>query len=451
MKLDYSNMMSSRLGQNGIDRLRIDDRAFDVVKDGMGKGWQEWCDLPTDDEIREIVEFSDPICANADSVVVFGIGGSALGTAAVANALLHLRHNELPRKLRKSPRLYVEDNIDPERMQALLDVINIEKSYFIVITKSGETSETLSQFLIIYNELFSRLGEKAGEHIVAVTTLNKGTLYELASREGFKIFGVNKGIGGRFSVFSPVGLVPLACVGIDIAGLIAGARRAEAYCTERENNPALTMAALSVAAYKMGRTVSVMMPYADSLKLMADFYAQLWGESLGKRENLLGETVFCGQTPVKALGVTDQHSQIQLYTEGPFDKFVTFIKVGNFRKVVPIPDDNKSGLEFLKGHSLNELIDAECKATAFALTKAGRMNMTLELNEVSPVTIGELITVFMFDTAFAGAMLNVDAYNQPGVEEGKKATFAMMGREGYGDKLKEMSAYGGEYIIERKD
>ncbi len=450
MKLDYGNMMASRQS-GGIEKIEDPTFAYKRVTDNFGKGWQEWNILPTDSEIEEIQSFCRPICASAQSVVVLGIGGSALGPLAVSTALLHLRHNELPKEKRNAPKFYVEDNIDPERMEALLDIIDVDNSYFVVITKSGETSETLSQFLIAYDLLKKRLGNRAVDRIIAVTTLGKGTLYNIAAKEGFKIFGIGKGVGGRFSVFSPVGLVPLALVGIDIKALIQGARKAAEYCTESDikSNIALMRAALNITAYKKGCNINVMMPYADSLKYMSDFYAQLWGESLGKKEDINGKIVHVGQTPVKALGVTDQHSQIQLYTEGPFDKVVTFLSVENFRCNCLIPNADVDGMEFLKGHTLNELIHAECKATAFALKKAGRMNMTLTLEKVTPRSIGELIMIFMYETAYAGAMLDVDTYNQPGVEEGKKATFAMMGRVGYEEKLKEMAFSENEFIIKR--
>lgn len=452
MELDYANMMSRCIGDKGLDMPKYPQSAFETVVSGLGKGWQEWSVLPTQKEIDEIISFCEPIRASADSVVVLGIGGSALGAAAIAEALLHLRHNELASEKRKAPKFYVEDNIDPERMNALLDVIDVGNSYFIVTTKSGETSETLSQFLIVYDILTSRLGERAKEHIIAITTEGKGTLYNIAVKEGFKTFFVPSGVGGRFSVFSPVGLVPLACVGIDINALISGAKKGAKHsvCPELRNNIAFTMAALSISAYWQGRNINVMMPYADSMKLMADFFAQLWGESLGKKENTAGDIVNLGQTPVKALGVTDQHSQIQLYTEGPYDKIVTFLKVKEFRSTRVIPADKRiDGLDFLKGHTLNELIGAELEATAFALKKAGRMNMTLKLDRVDAESIGELVAVFMYETAYAGAMLGVDTYNQPGVEEGKRATFAVMGRQGYEDKLKEIKTTFDDYKIMR--
>lgn len=452
MILDYSNMMASCIGSGGIEKVRCSTRAYKKVISGLGKGWQEWSNLVTDDELNEIISFCEPIRTTAQSVVVLGIGGSALGALAISNALMHSRHNELSDEKRTAPKFYVEDNIDPERMESLFDVIDVGRSYFIVVTKSGETGETLSQFLMMYAKLSSKLGDKAREHVIVVTTIGKGTIFEIAQAEGFKVFGVGGGVGGRFSALSPVGLVPLSCVGIDIKGLIQGAAKANAYCVSPDisKNTALMMAALNMAAYRKGCNISVMMPYADSLKYMSDFYAQLWAESLGKKENLNGETVYVGQTPVKALGVTDQHSQIQLYTEGPFDKVITFLSVREFRKVCVIPNDRRiQGIDFLKGHTLNELINAECSATAFALKKAGRMNMTLELDSINPQSIGELVMLFMYQTAYAGAMLNIDTYNQPGVEEGKKGTYAMMGRSGYEDQLKEMTAEDGEYKIVR--
>jgi len=207
-----------------------------------------------------------------------------------------------------------------------------------------------------------------------------------------------------------------------------------------------------IAMTNKGKNISVMMPYADSLRLMADWYAQLWGESLGKAINLDGNKVFVGQTPVKALGVTDQHSQVQLYTEGPFDKVVTFISVENFRNVVTISDgcQDVPDVSFLCGHTLNELLTAELNATEYALTRAERLNCRIVLPEVNEFYLGQLMTLFMMQTAFAGAYLNIDTFNQPGVEEGKNATYALLGRAGYEDKANELNSQkekSARYII----
>jgi glucose-6-phosphate isomerase len=339
-------------------------------------------------------------------------------------------------------------------MAALLDVIDLKTSYFNVITKSGETSETLSQFLILYAELKKALGEKeAKSRIIVTTTIAKGALYDIAVAEGFKIYGIGGGVGGRFSVLSNVGLVPFAVLGVDVKGLLKGARDMSEACLTKslKKNPALITAYLQVKSMEQGKNVSVMMPYSDALKYMADFYCQLWGESLGKAVDKNGKEIFAGQTPAKSLGVTDQHSQIQLYTEGPFDKVITFIGVDNFRSVCKIPSDGAvAGCEFLKGQTLNDLLKFEKRATRYALQKAKRSNFTITLPEISAETVGGLLQYFMYQTAFAGALLNVDAYNQPGVEEGKKATFAFLGRKGYEKKLEELKANvkNSDYIID---
>ena len=225
--------------------------------------------------------------------------------------------------------------------------------------------------------------------------------------------------------------------------MLYGARAMRTACERPDikSNPALMTAFLQVKSMQAGKNISVMMPYADGLKTMADFYCQIWAESLGKAVNKAGKTVNCGQTPAKSLGVADQHSQVQLYTEGPYDKVVTFIGVESFGDSVDIPADETADIgDFLKGHTLNELITAERKSTEFALTKAERSNFTILMPEVNAETIGELLMYFMYETAFAGAYLDIDTFNQPGVEEGKKATFAMIGRAGYEQKLQELES-----------
>lgn len=450
LRFDYNNMMSAALGGGeGFEQAEIDAcagqiaKAYNMVMQNRGKGWQEWTKLPFEQE--EVVE---DILATAkkarafDNFVVLGIGGSALGPLAVANALMHLRHNELPKSKRNAPKYYIEDNIDPERMQALLDVIDIKDTVFNVITKSGETSETLSQFLILYSVLKKAVGEKAAkERIIVTTTVGKGTLYEIAAKEGFKIFGLDGGVGGRFSVLSAVGLVPFAVLGIDIKAMLNGARTMSGECwlPDFKQNPALATAVLQCLSMQRGRNISVMMPYADSLKYFSDFYCQIWAESLGKNTDLDGNKCSTGQTPVKSLGVTDQHSQVQLYTEGPFDKVITFLAVDKFRSTVSIPEaKDYATLDFLQNTTLDDLLNCERVATEFALTKAGRANFTIYVPEVTAETVGEILQYFMYQTAFAGAFLNIDTFNQPGVEEGKKATFAMLGRKGYEEKLKEI-------------
>lgn len=462
LRFDYNNMMSDYVGAHGFSKKALDDmraeakRAANAVKANRGIGMQGWASLPYDQSeiVKDIIATAKEVRKKCDYFVVLGIGGSALGPMAVFQALCHLHHNELKRSVRKAPRFYVEDNVDPERMAALFDVIDLDKTVFNVITKSGSTSETMSQYLIIMDALKAKYGDKAKEHIIATTSESKGNLIKIAKEEGLKTFYIPDGVGGRFSELCPVGLLPAAVLGIDIRAMLKGAKAMDKACASSDfyKNPALMAATLQKMAIDNGMNISVMMPYADSLKLIADWYAQLWGESLGKRVDKDGNEVYAGQTPVKALGVTDQHSQIQLYAEGPFDKVITFIGVENYRKEVVIADGCQDipSVHFLSGHTMNELITSEMLATEYAVTKAGKPNCMITLDEVSAYSIGELLWFFMMQTAFTGELLNVDTFNQPGVEAGKNATYALLGRAGYEEKaeeLKNAKQKSSDYII----
>ena len=453
IRLDYNNMMSEFVGEKEGFTLKMINAerskalsALEKVKNNRGKGWLGWMDLPFNqaDVVKDVINTAKIVRRNCDAFVVLGIGGSALGPMAVFQALCHLRHNELKRSQRRAPKFYVEDNVDPERMKSLFDILDLDKTVFNVITKSGSTSETMSQYLIIMNLLKEKYGDKANEHIIATTDAKNGNLIKIAKKENLKTFVIPDGVGGRFSEICPVGLLPAAVLGIDIKKMLKGCAHMDKMCRKADykSNPALVAAALQYLAIQKGKNISVMMPYADSLKLMADWYCQLWGESLGKAQNNKGEIVNVGQTPVKALGVTDQHSQVQLYTEGPFDKVVTIVGVEKYRAEVVIAGgcEDFPSVSFLSGHTLNELITSEMYATEYALTKNNRLNNMIILPEVNAHTIGQLMFFFMLQTAYIGAMFDINTFNQPGVEEGKNATYALLGRAGYEEKAQELNA-----------
>jgi len=464
LRFDFNNMMAEFIGEEeGITKSQIEalmpklQAAAKAMAEKRLKGEMAWRELPynQDEVVKDILSIAAEIKEKFEAFVVLGIGGSALGPIAIQQALNHLHYNELPKEKRGGyPRFYVVDNVDPERMSALFDVIDVEKTVFNVITKSGSTSETMAQFLIIREMLKEKLGEGYRDHIIATTDREKGNLIKIAKEEGFKTFYIPEGVGGRFSELCPVGLLPAAACGIDIEAMLAGAAYMDELCKEEDvfKNAAYMAATLQYIAMQAGKNVSVMMPYADSLKYIADWYAQLWAESLGKKYDLQGNEVFAGQTPVKALGVTDQHSQVQLYTEGPFDKVITFIGVDRYRSEVPIPRGYESipAVSFLGGHSMNELIHAEQMATEYALLKARKLNCTIVLPEVNAFTIGQLLYFFEVQTAFVGELLNINAFDQPGVEEGKNATYALLGRPGYEAKKAELDARPAkkaEYIL----
>lgn len=450
--LDYNYMLKPSIGEAGFTETDIEalkdkfSKSLKNINKKRLKGEMDFFDLPFNQEkvATEILAYCDSIYEKIESFVVLGIGGSALGPMAVHQAINHPFYNELTKEERGGfPKLYVADNVDPERLSGLFDVIDIEKSLFNCVSKSGSTSETMSQFMIIKDMLEKRLGkESAKEHIVCTTDKENGNLIKIAKEEGYKTFYIPSGVGGRFSELTPVGLLPAAMCGIDIKKLLSGAACMEKVCENEDvfKNPAGMYALLNYMGMKKGYNISVMMPYADSLRLIADWYAQLWAESLGKKYDNEGNVINCGQTPVKALGVTDQHSQVQLYTEGPFDKIIVFIGLSKFKKEIKIPKVFSSipSLGFLGGLTHSQLISVEQKATEYALKKGGRPSMTITLPEVNEFTLGQLLFFFEAATAFAGELLNINAFDQPGVEEGKNATYAMFGRPGYEEKRNEM-------------
>ena len=451
--VDLNYMMSESLGKNGIKKSELNslkdkaEDAFNYVALNRGKDdlYMGWTELPYNQDaiVADILATAKEVRKKFKYFVVLGIGGSALGPIMAFNALKHLHYNELPQKDRGGPKFYVEDNVDPVRMQALLDVIEPEKTCFNVISKSGATSETMTQYLIIA-DILKKKGVNLPDNIIFTTDASRGNLIKIDNAFGgkFKKFVLPDGVGGRFSELCPVGLLPAAVLGIDIKGMLAGAAYMDSLCSRPSvyKNPALACAALQYITMTQGKNINVLMPYSDNLKLIADWYCQLWAESLGKAVDFKGKVVNAGTTPVKSLGVTDQHSQVQLYIEGPFDKVITFISVEKYGCEMKIPHgcEDIPDVGFLGGHTMQELIQAENKATAYALMRAGRMNYTINMPEINAFTLGQLLFMLELQTAYTGALLNIDTYNQPGVENGKKATFALLGKKGYESQKAEM-------------
>ncbi len=456
--IDYSHMMADSIGEeNGISAREFRDSigeacvAADAVRAAVEAGRMGFCKLPFDQSlVKEITSLADAVAGSVDNFVVLGIGGSALGNSALHVALNHPYHNLIPRERRGDrPRIFVLDNVDPEFVAGAMDLLDLEKTAVNVITKSGSTAETMAQCLLFIDAMEKRIGKaKMRERVIATTDPRKGALRELALRQGYRLLPVPEDVGGRFSVLSAVGLLSAAVSGIDVGELLAGARAMHTVSAKSDvsSNPALALALLHcLASERKGKAIAVMMPYCNALLGIADWFRQLWAESLGKRLDRAGAVVNAGQTPVKALGATDQHSQIQLYMAGPCDKMVTFMGVREYRRdvTIPPPPVSDDSFDYLSGRTMNDLIKAEGKATALALAHNGRPNMSIELGRVTPRTVGMLLYMFEMQTAFTAELLGIDAFDQPGVEQGKKLTYAMMGRSGYDELRKEIDKMAG--------
>ena len=454
LKFDYRNIKSEIIGvDNGIDveqefetyKEKIEDIITDLNKrkDKPGQ-WLKWMNSGYNEETVWLVkEYASLVRNRFDNVLVLGIGGSALGGIAITEALLKPYWNFLtPAQRNNYPRIFFLDNVDPDQITALFDVLDLKRTLVNVITKSGSTAETMAQYMLVKDVMERKIGDNYRRNIVATTDKKAGILRQLAEQEGYKTFFVPDDIGGRFSVFSAVGLLPFALVGLDIEDIMNGVKDMDLALKNTDINQ--NIAAQSALIHylldvKKGKNNTVMMPYSSRLRYVADWFTQLWAESLGKEVDRNGEKVNCGPTPIKALGVTDQHSQIQLYNEGPNNKIINFIRVENFDNTVKIPQIFEyTGIGYLGGKTINDLINAEADATKVTLVDYQRPNVTITIPKVNGYYLAQLLYMFQVQTAIVGELYNINTFNQEGVEQAKNYTYALLGRTGYEDSAREI-------------
>ncbi len=450
--LNYKNADAMVIGsQNGLNIEQEFSNYRDTIaniitslnqrKDKPGQ-WLQWMNLGYNEEtLWYVKEFASQIRGKFENILVLGIGGSALGGIAVTEALLKPFWNLLtPEQRDNYPRIFFLDNIDPDTINGLLQILDLKKTLVNVITKSGSTAETMSQFMIVKNILEQELGAEYRNNVVATTDKKTGILRQIAEQEGYKTFVVPDDVGGRFSVFSAVGLLPFAMLGLDIDAMLSGIKDMDLALKNTNINENIA-AQNALIHYLMdtqkGKNLSVMMPYSSRLKYVSDWYVQLWAESLGKNKDNNGNDVNIGPTPIKALGATDQHSQIQLYNEGPNDKVINFIRVKEFDTTLEIPRIFEyTGIGYLGGKTINQLINAEADSTRVALSDYSRPTITITLDKVDAYNVAQLLYMLEVQTAIAGELYNINTFNQPGVEQAKNYTYALMGRAGYEDSAK---------------
>lgn len=437
---DTTHMFKENLeGEKGISREEVsslEERTEEIHQDlfqarERGElGFTELIrDMPMVQEIEEVAEGILPWCEN---FVIFGMGGSALGNLALFRGLRPPHYNLFENLRGGRPRLFITNNVDPVEWRVLLENLDLTKTVFNVISKSGSTAETMALYLIAKDLLEREVGDSWPEHFIFTTSKEKGELYNIKERMGITSLPIPENVGGRFSLFSAVGLLSSCVVGISIKEVLKGAVEMDNWCSSDSvwENPAYLKAILQYLAVKKGKNISIIMPYSHSLEYVADWYLQLAGESLGKRYTRDGEEVYTGYTPVKAVGATDQHSQLQLYMEGPDDKVITFLTVGGLTGDLEIPRMEKGDLSYLGGHSLGHLLMTEKRGTEEALARTGRMTASIHLPSLEPTMIGQLLYMMELEIAFAGELYNINAFDQPGVELGKNLTRKMLGRQG---------------------
>ena len=454
IELNYRNIKKEVIGEeNGLNIEEEFQTYKDTIhriiadlnsnKDKPGQNLK-WMNLGYNEEtIWYVKEFAAMVENRFDNILILGLGGSALGGKAVCEALLPPYWNFLTKEQRNNyPRIFFLDNIDPDQMNSILNILDLKKTLVNVITKSGSTAEVMAQYMILKDLMEKELGDDYRKNVIATTDKNVGILKQLSDQEGYKTFYIPDDVAGRFSVFSAVGLLPFALVGINIEEITQGIKDMDLALKNTDIN--YNIAAQNALIHflmniKKGKRISVMMPYSNRLRYVADWYCQLWAESLGKERDKNNNIVNTGQTPVKAIGVTDQHSQIQLYNEGPNDKIINFLRVAEFDTKLEIPNIFEyTGISYLGGKTMNQLFNAEADSTMASLIDYKRPNVTITIPKITPYYIGQLLYMLEVQTAITGALYNIDTFNQPGVEQSKNYTYALMGRIGYEDSANEL-------------
>lgn len=415
MRVDLGNALAS-VANPGVSRDELeslDERvaaAHERIETGRERDEYGYAslNLPETTDPNSIRTAVSPF-ADASAVLTVGIGGSALGAATLANAL------------ESDVDAYFLDNVDPEHTAALLDRLPLAETAVNVVSRSGTTAETLANFLVVRDEM-EQVGVDWTDRTF-VTTGEEGNLRRLAERHDLPALDVPAGVPGRFSALSTVGLACAAIAGHDLDAILAGAAdEADGLAGSLFESPAYAYGAATYALDERGAAVNAMMPYAESLETFAEWFAQLWAESLGKDGR--------GQTPARALGATDQHSQLQLYRAGPRDKMVTFVRPRE-RADRAIPETDLDGLSYLGGKSLGRLLEAEFEATEASLANAGRPNVRIEIDAVDERGLGELLYGMEAACVLAGELYDVETFTQPAVEWGKRAARGLLGEGDY--------------------
>ncbi|MFI5305998.1 MAG: glucose-6-phosphate isomerase [Polyangiales bacterium] len=449
IRLDYALAMADGVGDGGLTESALDAleprfaRAHAAVLARCASNELGFFALPSEPQaLGAVRRVRAALHSDTRDVLLLGIGGSSLGARALLEALCEPQHLG-SRSAVARPRLHLPDNSDPWLLSHLLTTLDPATTAVLVISKSGSTVETAAQLLIVREWLERGVGKDGlRTRICAITDPSQGSLRALAESERWLSLPIPSNVGGRFSILTAVGLLPACLLDIDAQALLEGAANMAERCKQPSlrDNPAGVLAAVHYLHHTLaGHGIHVMMPYSDRLRAFAAWYVQLWAESLGKRVDRDGRTVESGPTPVPAVGTTDQHAQVQLFIEGPRDKLVTFIAVEQTERDLVVPSSTGADA-YLGGITLARLLDAERQGTTEALAADRRPSVTLTLERLDASAFGGLLFLYEAATAFAGELYGVNAFDQPGVELGKRLAFGLLGREGYAQAAAELRA-----------
>ena len=403
-----------------------------MAKTGAGNDFLGWLDLPVDydkEEFARIKKAAEKIKSDSEVLIVIGIGGSYLGARAAIEFLRHGFYNNIPKELRKTPEIYYCGNsISSSYLAGLMDVVGDRDFSVNVISKSGTTTEPAIAFRIFKEKLEQKYGkEEAAKRIYATTDKARGALKSLATEEGYETFVVPDDVGGRFSVLTAVGLLPIAVSGADIDKLMEGAAsgRKRAYEADFAENDAMQYAAIRSILLRKGKTVEVLANYEPSLHYVAEWWKQLYGESEGKDQK--------GLFPAAVDLTTDLHSMGQYIQDGARILFETVLNVEKSRETVEIREEaaDLDGLNYLAGKDMDFVNKNAMNGTILAHTDGNVPNLLVNIPEQNEFFLGELFYFFDFAVGLSGYVLAVNPFNQPGVESYKKNMFALLGKPGY--------------------
>jgi glucose-6-phosphate isomerase len=387
---------------------------FETIKSNLLSRNQGFYQLPSDHKLLASLYRIPDKFVSYSQIVVLGIGGSMLGPQAITQALYQ----------GKTKDVFFVDNIDPDLIQSITNKLDLSDTVFLVQTKSGSTPETMAQYFYFKDQL-EQSDLRVKDHMIFVTDPENGYLRKVASQLGVLSFDLPSNVGGRFSVLSSIGLVLAQLLDLQPNLILQGASNITTRDLHSDSSTAFDLACHLFASYQIDQTISVLMPYSSKLKTIASWYTQLLSESLGKTLDLDGKEIFAGFTPLQALGATDQHSMLQLLAQGPFDKTVMFLEVEDFEYKVdinPSMEATQQGFKYLDNISFNRLIAAELAGTRDSLTENHRSNLTIKIDKVSPQSLGEIFMFFQLTVAYLGELMNLNTFDQPGVERSKVLT-----------------------------